>query len=84
MLTRTEIVHEGKQLVIQHGPNNVIEFGGQLLESYGTDPDSPDGRLILAEALHQAVRVCRFLGFEPYMDPTEQIAALRRVDTEEA
>jgi hypothetical protein len=66
-MKRTEIIEEAKLLVLDHGPNNVLEFGVELLErstGWG-DPRREHADAIIREARRQAVRVCRFLGYEP-------------------
>lgn len=65
-MKRTEIIDEAKQLVLAHGPSNVLEFGIELLErstGWG-DPRREHADAIIWEARRQAVRVYGFLGYE--------------------
>ncbi len=60
-MTRREIIEAAKQLVLIHGPANVLEFGEELL-----DQALPwlDRVFITDEASKQAERVYDFLGYE--------------------
>lgn len=66
-MKRTEIIDEAKAMVLNYGPTNVLEFGGEIFDSH-TPSDSVRRKYreeILTEARNQARRVYRFLGWDP-------------------
>jgi hypothetical protein len=65
-MRRIEIIDEAKQLVLDKGPANILEFGEEIFDSQ-TNRDMPQWEHkaeILAEARKQARRVYIFLGYE--------------------
>lgn len=58
-MTRRQIIHGAKLLVLAHGPSNVLGFGNEYLPlPFGED----DRKAIDAEAMKQARGVSDFLG----------------------
>lgn len=64
-LTRTQIIDEGKRLVISYGPALVLEFGSEYVADRGDVRGwtESDRAAVLAEAAVQAERVYSFLGY---------------------
>ena len=60
-LTRREIIEKAKLLVLQEGPEHVLEFGDEAVERSLIHP--ADESLLLAEAAKQSRRVYEFLGY---------------------
>ena len=62
-MKRADIIEAAKQLVLSHGPSNIIEFGSEYIEA---DPNIPeaDREAVDSEATKQANRVYSFLGYE--------------------
>lgn len=62
--SRRQIIDEAKWLVFYDGPNNVLEFGEEVLSKYTyrnrLSPDTFDA--LLTECQKQAERVANFLG----------------------
>jgi hypothetical protein len=66
-MTRAEIKEEAKQMVLSHGPSNVLEFGSEMVVTHafgGLDAPAELREAILTEARKQAHRVYDFLGYE--------------------
>lgn len=75
-MKRTDIIEAAKQLVLQHGPANVLEFGSELLLQTMVD-DEEGYEPVLREAYIQAGRVYSFLGYDPPAHFANMIANAR-------
>jgi hypothetical protein len=65
-LMRRQIIDVAKRLVMADGPDNVLEFGLEILDKYGYREkyDTVTYLAIADEARHQSFRVIEFLGYE--------------------
>lgn len=63
-MTRREIIEAAKQLVILHGPSNVLEFNLELVANSWGEAEEMVRLEIALEAEKQAERVYNFLGYD--------------------
>lgn len=62
--SKSAIVHEAKNLVAMHGPDNCLEFTDELIRNYSDiarHPSDPDHDTLKRQVVFQANRVVKFL-----------------------